>query len=175
MQGAIERWSTWLIKHHLTLPWGRDWPSLLPTQYQLHDCVPSRTAWCYGTPGIARTLWLAGQALGREDVCIVAREALAAVLRRPARQRNIDDPQICHGMAGLLLICLRFAYDDAQACSPWLQEALPLLMADVFSRWKEKKAQMEPGFLTGAVGGALTLIAALTSQEATWDQVLLLS
>lgn len=175
MNEAIERWAVWLVHHQLSLPWGRDWPSVLPTQCHLPDCPPARAAWCYGAPGIARALSLVGRALEEAEIRAIAREALAATLRRPAQQRNIEEPHICHGLAGLLLVCLRFLHDDAQACSPWLQEAVPLLTTHLLTVWNERWAQMEPGFLTGSIGGALTLIAALTTQEAAWDRALLLS
>ncbi|MBA2680954.1 MAG: lanthionine synthetase C family protein [Ktedonobacteraceae bacterium] len=174
LREAIERWSTWLVDQQLAMPWGKDWPSVVPLQLHAKDCSPTRSAWCYGTPGIARALWLAGRALADDSLCALAREALASTLRRPAGERNIDEPQICHGVAGLLLICLHFAHDDA-ASTPGLKEAIPLLTTALCTRWIASYAQMSPGFLTGAVGGALTLIAALTNRESLWDQVLLLS
>lgn len=175
MKDAIERWSTWLIDQQLAMPWGKDWPSVVPTQLHAKDCSPTRSAWCYGTPGIAHALWLAGRALADDALCTHAREALASALRRPALERNIDEPQVCHGLAGLLLICLRFAHDDMIAYTPGLTEAIPLLTTALYTRWIASYSQMSPGFLTGAVGGALTLIAALTNSEPLWDQILLLS
>ncbi|WP_277752743.1 lanthionine synthetase LanC family protein [Streptomyces sp. L2] len=71
---------------------------------------PARSAWCYGAPGVAHALWLAGTALGDHDLHDVATEAMAAVLRRPAHMRFIDSPTFCHGVAGLLQIVLRFAH-----------------------------------------------------------------
>lgn len=169
---AVERWATWLVEQRLDMPWGSDWPAVIPRQLRAQDCPPARSGWCYGTPGIARAIWLAGRALADESLCALAREALASALRR---QHNIDQPQLCHGIAGLLLICLHFAHDDAAGCAPWLEEALPSLRAKVAQRWQESYGHMEPGLLTGAVGGALTLIASFLDQDPLWSQLLMLA
>jgi lantibiotic biosynthesis protein len=175
MLEAIERWSAFLVDQQLDMPWGKDWTGMLPTQLQAKDCPPARSAWCYGAPGIARALWLAGRALANDSLGIIAQEALASVLRRPTEARNIHEPQICHGLAGLLLTCLRFASDDPTACPAWLKEAISQLTVEVSTRWIASYTEMPPTFLTGSVGGALTLIAAMTNRQPLWDQALLLS
>ena len=73
--------------------------------------TPSRAAWCYGSPGIARSLWLAGEALDRDAYRYLAVSAMRDVFRRPVASRRIDAPTFCHGVAGLLAIALRFAND----------------------------------------------------------------
>jgi hypothetical protein len=178
IRAAIERWSTWLISQQVTTLWGKDWPSVRPipsTQDRGEDLTPARAAWCYGTPGIARAIWLAGQALADDSLRIIALEALAATLHRPAQERNIDSSQVCHGLASLLLVCLRFGHDDDATRIPWIHNAIETLTTALLSRWQQEYERLSPGFLTGATGGALTLIAALTHHEPIWDQVLLLS
>ncbi|MBE3558887.1 MAG: lanthionine synthetase C family protein [Ktedonobacteraceae bacterium] len=172
---AIERWSAWLLEQRLNMPWGKDWPAVIPTHLQAKDCLPARSAWCYGAPGIAHALWLAGRALTDDSLCTLARESLAAVFRRPAEARHIDEPQLCHGLAGLLLVCRRMASDDPTACPAWLKEAISQLTTAFTTRWIASSAQMPPTFLSGSVGGALTLLAVMTTDEPLWDQALLLS
>ena len=75
--------------------------------------APARAAWCYGPPGVARALWLAGAASGRSEYCDLAVAAMTAVFERPIPNRRIDSPTLCHGVAGLLQITLRFARDGA--------------------------------------------------------------
>lgn len=169
---AITRWASWLFEQHLDMPWGYDWPGVLPMHLSAQECTPARTAWCYGTPGIARALWLAGRALADESLCTIAYEALASALRR---QHNSDEPLLCHGKAGLLLICLRFAQDTPTEQCIWLNDAITLLCKQLCHQWQEAVGNLEPGFLTGATGFALTLLAALTHQDAWWDKALLLS
>jgi hypothetical protein len=169
---AIERWASWFLEQQIVTDWGIDWPSVIPRGQCASDCAPARAAWCYGTPGIARALWLAGSALDDDSLRASAREALASTLRRP--QRKSDEPHLCHGLAGLLLICLRFADEDPVLAS-WLEDIIASLTTTLHMRWSQMSTQMPPRFLTGSIGGALTLIAALTKQPPCWDQVLVIS
>jgi hypothetical protein len=70
---------------------------------------------------------------------------------------------------------LRFIRDDKTADTWGLKEEISLLTTALYTRWIASCSQMPPSFLTGAVGGALTLLAAITHREPIWDQVLLLS
>ncbi len=105
------------------------WPDIIPLQASraakdwraLHG---TRTAWCDGTPGVARSLWLAGQALEDDNLCQEAVKAIECSLRRPVRLRQINSPTLCHGVAGLLQICLRFAHESE---STIVREHIPLL------------------------------------------------
>jgi Lanthionine synthetase C-like protein. len=170
--GAIERWASWFLEQQIATDWGLDWPSVIPRGQCARDCLPARAAWCYGTPGIARALWLAGNALEDDSLRALAREALASTLRRP--QQKSDEPHICHGLAGLLLICLRFADDDPVSAS-WLEGVISSLTTTLYIRWSNVSALMPPRFLTGSIGGALTLIAAFTKHPPCWDQTPVIS
>jgi hypothetical protein len=113
---AINRLGTWLVRHRTHDRWGVSWPAFVPlgadgVERPTSAREPSRTAWCYGSPGIARALWLAGDALSQPHLQTLAVEAMDAVFRRPVTQRGIDSPTFCHGVAGLLQITLRFAHD----------------------------------------------------------------
>jgi class I lanthipeptide synthase len=64
------------------------------------ELAPTRLAWCYGDPGVAAVLALAGRSFGREDW---EREAVA-VARRAAKRGETEtavvDAGLCHGAAG---------------------------------------------------------------------------
>jgi hypothetical protein len=49
---------------------------------------------------VARTLWLAGDAIGDPALKGIAAAAMEAVLRKPVAERRIDSPSFCHGVAG---------------------------------------------------------------------------
>ncbi len=120
---AIVVIADWLSANRLDDEWGVNWPTAVPLEEvesaadsqlrprERSDWTggPSRSAWCYGSPGVARSLWLAGQALDRPDYRDLAVSAMEAVFRRPVPARMIDSPTFCHGVAGLLAIALRFA------------------------------------------------------------------
>jgi lantibiotic biosynthesis protein len=145
---------------------------------------PSRCAWCYGSPGIARALWLAGEALDRADYRDLAVSAMEAVFRRPISVRWIDSPTFCHGVAGLLAIALRFSHDlGGAAFSDEIASLVQQLLDSYepesllgFRHLEIRDNEMDqPGLLEGAPGVALALLASATGAEPTWDRLFLLS
>jgi hypothetical protein len=198
LTGAIERTADWLCADRFDDRWGVNWPAMLPlVQMDTANGArlqapgagsapdgPSRCAWCYGSPGISRALWLAGEALGREDYRALAVSAMEAVFRRPIAVRRIDSPTFCHGVSGLLGIALRFSHDLGGAAFSAEIGALVRQLLDSFQpqsllgfRHLETKdtAMDQPGLLEGAPGVALALLASATSCEPTWDRLFLLS
>lgn len=176
----------WLLDHRLPESTGDTFPGYAGPGI---ESAPTRLAWCYGDPGVASVLRLAGRSFGREDW---EREALAAA-RRAAKRGESDvsvvDPGLCHGAAGLAHSfhrLFRATGDETfrEAALFWLGKTLGMRQpgrgpggfrsADAGdsspARWSE-----ETGFLTGAAGVGLTLLAALTPVEPEWDRVMLLS
>jgi hypothetical protein len=145
---------------------------------------PSRCAWCYGSPGIARALWLAGEALDRNDYRDLAVSAMQAVFRRPVAVRCIGSPTFCHGVAGLLAIALRFSHDlGGTAFSGEIASLVQQLLDSYdpesllgFRHLETRDTEMDqPGLLEGSPGVALALLASATNVEPTWDRLFLLS
>lgn len=180
---AIRRIVRWLVAQRFADEWGVDWPAAVPVPPGRPEPVRyTRAAWCYGSPGVARALWLAGRALGDDEPCELAVEAMRAVLRRPVERRGIPSPTFCHGVAGLLQIVLRFAGDTGL----FRREAAELVDQILAGYQPERPlayASIEPcdnpvdraGLLDGAPGVALVLLAAATDVEPIWDRLFLLS
>jgi hypothetical protein len=187
---AVRRLADWLVAHRTDDQWGVNWPTAVPLpppgapDPDPAGLVPSRSAWCYGSPGIARALWLAGEALDDAGLRQLAVEAMQAVLRRPVRERQIESPTFCHGVAGLLQILLRFAHDTGSAT---FADAVAELVDQLLAAYEPDRllgyASLEPGtnsvdrpgLLDGAPGVAMTLLAAATDVEPSWDRLFLLS
>jgi hypothetical protein len=195
---ALEYAVQWICEKSLPDNWGINWPTAVQleevntgSEKMLRvadsECAvygPSRCAWCYGAPGIARALWLAGDALGRSDYHEVALEAMSAVFRRPVEARAIPSPTFCHGIAGLLQIALRFANDTR---SPEIAEQSRDLTRQLLEQYSPDsllgfrnlevadREVDQPGLLDGAPGVALALLAAASEVEPTWDRLFLLS
>ncbi|MEV6978833.1 lanthionine synthetase C family protein [Kitasatospora sp. NPDC093806] len=205
---AVRELAEWLVAHRLDDAAGVNWPAVVPLidggaaadggtaadGGAMKDGGPglrvgrpeqtTRAAWCYGSPGIARALWLAGRALGDDGLCGTAVQAMEAVYRRPVPERHIDSPTFCHGVAGLLQVTLRFADDTGL---PVFTEAAADLTEQVLAHVDPARpmgiAALEPGanpvdqpgFLDGATGVALVLLAAATRQEPVWDRAVALS
>jgi lantibiotic biosynthesis protein len=188
LRAAVECTGDWIVRHRTSDQFGLNWPTVVP--YTPDGVISpdrldsSRAAWCYGTPGVARALWLAGRALNDEALRRLAIEGMAAIYRRPIPARCIDSPTFCHGVAGLLQVTLRFAYDTGL---PLFTEAASALCDQLLSLYDPDRSLgfccIEPGgnlidkpdLLDGAPGVVLVLLAASTDVEPTWDRLFLLS
>ena len=185
LREAIRRLADWVVAQQYEDDWGINWPYAVPPDGVEPPSGPTtRAAWCYGGPGVARALWLAGCALQDTDLQDVAIEAMRAVRRRPIEIRRIDAPILCHGVAGLLQIVLRFTNDTdedffAEMVTDLTQQLLDLFEPDSLSGFRNIEPDGgrvdNPGLLEGAAGAALTLLAAATDVEPAWDRLFLLS
>jgi hypothetical protein len=180
---ALHRWAYWLKARHMPDQWGGSWPAAVSVG-STPAPVPAPAGWCYGNPGVARTLWLAGNAL--DDSCLreTALDAIRAVYQRPVSRRGISSPTFCHGVSGLLHITLRFANDTglpdfADAADALLGQLLKSFAEDsVFGfRAYDSEARLvdSPALLDGAAGVALVLLAVTSDQDPSWDRIFLLS
>ena len=64
----------------------------------------TRTAWCYGAGGVARTLQLAGDAVGDDGLRAAGAAALDAMAAQNPETWQLWGPTVCHGYAGLLAV-----------------------------------------------------------------------
>jgi hypothetical protein len=187
---AIQHVARFVADNRITGRYGIDWPTAIPlaadgTWDAAKVVEPSRTAWCYGSPGVARSLWLAGQAIGDSSLMALAVEAMQAVLQRPIPERLIDSPTLCHGVSGLLAIVLRFAQNEGGAasfaggadalCQQLLELYDPERPLGYCSIEPGGNRVDHPGLLDGAPGVALALLGAATTTEPIWDRLFLLS
>jgi lantibiotic biosynthesis protein len=153
------------------------------------DATHGDLAWCAGDAGLAVALLAAGRACGREEWERGAlRLASAAATRFPEDTGGLD-PALCHGTAGLSHLFHRlfqWTGDPAllAAARRWLERTLarrrPGKGVGGFSRRgraRDGRQQWtaDPGFLGGAAGIGLALLAAATPVEPEWDRLLLLS
>jgi hypothetical protein len=190
---AIGRLAAWLATHRADDEWGVNWPTgvgLSPEGDRGSGTAapsaapPAPTGWCYGSPGVARALYLAGIALRKPEYCELAVRAIEAVLRRPASSRRIPSPTFCHGVAGLLEIVLRFANDVP---SETMRDGATALTRQLLALYEPQSLLGfrsvalggvrvdQPGLLDGAPGVALVLIASAREVEPAWDRIFLLS
>lgn len=149
---------------------------------------PARLAWCYGDPGIAATLLVAARA-AREPAW--ERAAIRVGLRAAARSEasaGIRDAGLCHGAAGVAHIFHRFYRTTqekrfADASRRWFARALAMRAPGRgfagFCAWApDAKGTLgwraDAGFLMGAAGITLALLAATDDPEPAWNRVLLL-
>jgi hypothetical protein len=179
---AIHTLATWLRSWTLRDQVGPYWPARVSFEDQTATARPeqlfTRSAWCYGTPGVAAALHRAGTLLQVPDWCAVAVESLRAVLVRDPSQWRLDGPTVCHGQAGLLQVLHRVGVaaaepdlldgarrvaelilDQADPAAPFLfQHRVP----DSPQGWQQATATRAldiAGMLEGAAGTACALLA----------------
>jgi lantibiotic biosynthesis protein len=180
LQNAITNTATWLLAHRVDDGYGMNWPVGISPDRPTAQHAPTRTAWCYGSPGVACALWASAVALGRDDWRQAAGTAMHDALQRPADLQQIDSPGLCHGVAGLLQIALRFYHATAD---DRFAEHIRSLTADLLDRYdpatpygyrvdERDDDANNPGFLEGSAGIAAVLMAASSSHAPVWDRVL---
>jgi len=189
MNAAMQRLGDWLISCQCSDEWGINWPVAVPVSrsplspHQNCRTTPSRGAWCYGAPGIARTLWLLGRAMCCSTYCDCSLAALKAVYSRPYRARQLNSPMFCHGLAGVLQITVRTARDAGlQTLKDSVLELTNRILhaydrTSVYGFRSEGHgpAADDPSVLEGVAGTALALMSAAVPIEPTWDRLFLIS
>ncbi|KKD06493.1 lanthionine synthetase C family protein [Streptomyces sp. WM6386] len=153
---------------------------------RLTPSAPRRPSWCYGTAGLARAQQLAALALG--DTCrqIDAENALVAALTDPEQLKATTDNGLCHGFSGIAHAAARTAEDAHPSTAEKLHAAIPALLAAVIPPDTDPELTATvliqdekggPGFLDGAAGIALALLASSTAAppRSAWDACLLIA
>ncbi|MEV6684549.1 lanthionine synthetase C family protein [Streptomyces sp. NPDC051130] len=184
--GAISRW---LDRWATPQGYGPGWPYWI-TRDELRarqptPAGPARPSWCYGAAGQARAQQLA--ALARKDDIrrYRAETALLTALTDSAHLAATTDISLCHGYAGLAHLAARTAADAHPDTRDRLRAVIPGLLdavvppdttaiAHVAEALLQSADGNGAGFLDGAAGVALAVLAADTGRAATcWDTCLL--
>lgn len=186
---AIARIMALLMRWRAEDSAGPYWPRWVTGDHLRDPAVTAERgpdAWCYGTAGVARTIYLAGLALARDDWQMQAHAVLDGAIAA-ASDRVISDHALCHGWSGLLHIAIRMWLDTGRAA---YRNAVSMLADRVMSGYGSDLAfgfgfpanlagrtLDRPGLLDGAAGIALALSAhASGAAPATpWDSALLLA
>lgn len=174
---AIHTICAWLDQwqhDHADAAW---WPEVIDRS-ELHASAvaipgPQRPSWCYGTPGIARALHLAGLATGDPDRTRRAEQALIGCLTDDRQLARLTDTSLCHGWAGLIHTA-RCAANDAH--NPDLTAAADTAAHRM--RHQQHRPPADDGLLQGATGTALVNDHPAKSRSATqprWDTCLLVT
>ncbi|MGP4103415.1 lanthionine synthetase C family protein [Nonomuraea sp. KM90] len=188
-QAAIERVVDWLLRWQFVDGYGVCWPTVVSLeQHEGRETVPPRYvgSWCYGTPGLARAIQIAGLALNRPDWRQVADRAMLSALERPVEHLNLRSAAICHGWAGLLQTAVRIAADGSEAgervADLAAERTLALFESEAafgfrFPTGRSPASHDGPGLLEGAAGTALSLHGYATGRlpRFEWDAALLLA
>ncbi|MFQ6144442.1 lanthionine synthetase C family protein [Streptomyces seoulensis] len=173
----------WLCEQRLADAPG--WPTVMTTKGAVTGL--GRPSWCYGAPGIARALYLAGTAFGEPRWRHEAVTTLLAVLTAKPGGSLLTDPGLCHGWAGLLHITRLMTTESGVG---ELAEFLPTMTRHLLDLVHEgayplSAREQTPdgaredafGLLSGMAGAALALHAYSTgaAPRSGWDRALLVA
>jgi lantibiotic modifying enzyme len=159
------------------------------------EVTPTRAplGWCHGELGISLALLLAGRLGGEEDWVKEARRLAFAGSQRRRTEPHGWDPCLCHGHTSRAHLFNRWYQQDGderfrQEALYWIERAMALArpgeglggystenLPNVMFQEGIYAHKPLAGFLMGAVGVALALLAAATDCEPGWDRVLLIS
>jgi hypothetical protein len=129
----------------------------------------STQGWCHGDPGVAAALHLAGSAAQEPSW---TRAALATAHRASTRGRMAYHG-LCHGTAGVAHILARLGQRTGDEA---LTGAARAMWEGALAAEPEALAAADgPGWLDGAAGLGLALLAATSPGAPGWDRALLLS
>jgi hypothetical protein len=192
LEGAM----TWFLAHRRPTDSLSHFPGYIPVirpplvLLSANGGLGSRLGWCYGDLGIVAVLFQLGRRAGRHDWLAIAEEILADCLRRRARESSVCDMTLCHGATGIAHIYNRIYNNEGklecrEAALEWFDLALSLrkpgigvggvLTKMIVGQPRQIEWCPNPGFLNGAIGVALSLLAALTPVAPQWDRRLALS
>jgi len=163
--GSISRYSSWIAVGQ--------------------DGEDSRMAWCYGDLGIAAIFQFAGRRMQNPLWLSAARSLSDQCLLRQSNE--VADAALCHGAFGIAHIYNRIYQHNRedifkQTTLDWIHRGLALRKQGVgiagyyaYNPSSTPPECRDASFLSGAVGIALALLAAITPIEPQWDRIMLLS
>ena len=177
---AISTSAKWLFPRALEDEFGLDWP--IAVAFSDLSSGNTQVAWCYGSAGLSRSLWLAATALRDPELGRVAIATLNSVMKRMHHHGMMTNPTFCHGLAGILQMVLRLQNDTGEQLS-FTGELVDALISqydpDLLLAYQDEgpcglRAD-RPGILQGMAGILLVLLAASTECEPAWDRMFALS
>lgn len=163
---------------------GAYWPQDAPLDAYHGSGICAPFAWCNGITGIARALWLAGQALHDDILCTLALECLSEASKRFRKESSLIGPSLCHGLAGMIQTYAHFAHetgmptfsDDIYAMTTRLLELFEADRPFGYRTFGPEYIRFDsPWLFEGAAGVALALLTTVSPKAPSWDRVMLLA
>ncbi|AUO09476.1 hypothetical protein NS115_18160 [Paenibacillus jamilae] len=192
MRADLRRLTEWICRWRVSGEAGTLWPGRVAVEEVLQgELHPSSIrdpwdSWCYGVPGIARSIWLAGQAMHNQEWSAIGLQAYVDIENRIQTMGGLTASTLCHGIGGLLHMVQRMYSDTGHVKLGAIRDELVVAVLDKYAAESKfgyydeyfvngKYEQVdEAGFLTGAAGVALVLASLLCEESPDWDQALLI-
>lgn len=192
LRNEVNELTHWLVKWKVEGEEGIYWPGRVSYEewkqgrlYAENKLFP-RDSWCYGAPGIARSIWLAGQALQNEEWSLIALQAYMDMEERIEDNGGMISATLCHGLAGWLHLIQRMYSETGEPKLGLMRDRLVKKVLDFYDPSSafgyydknlidENMLDIdEAGLLNGASGVAIVLASLLSNESPEWDQILLI-
>jgi lantibiotic biosynthesis protein len=167
---------TWLLRQRIDMD-GVIFPQAVETRYE-----GSRSAWCYGDPGLSVVLKIVSEALPAGNLRQVAAQtaltAAQATLTRQPADAGVVDACLCHGAAGLCYFGRRVQnlFPDlggAGFIRSWYGYISERRRNGPLDYVRPDSPHRDWSFLEGDCGVALALLYSATGRKPVWDERLL--
>lgn len=152
--------------------------------------VPNRAGWCYGSPGIARSIYLAGKAVNDKESIELSLKTIYGLCKMNKDEWMLDSPTICHGYAGLLVVIQAMYEDTKDNRYKYCIDKLSNILLDsykddsIFGFMNIDPKEVKEGvynlveedsitLLQGSVGIILTLLSTIYKPKTDWRNHLL--
>jgi class I lanthipeptide synthase len=182
LEGAVR----WVLSHRLPGHRGACYPASIGPGIETR---PTRLAWCYGDPGVAATVLYAARAAGVEEWERAALDIAIHAASAAPEDAGVQDAGLCHGAFGLAHLYNRIYQAGggdvfADAARLWYRQGLDMRQPERgvagYASWEfgpdmQLDWQADRGFLAGAAGMGLALLAGITSIEPEWDRMLMVA
>lgn len=172
-RSALRRACDWLVEEaYLAAHDFITWPPVGRDGAAVSGLAHRRQAWCYGTPGVAWTLWDAGRVLEDDSLQLLGAEAMRSFCRVFDVDYHIDNHDIgealavCHGAAGTLAVADAFARHASLSEAASLRDDLDQYLLDRVDQIAAI-AQTDMTMLSGA-GGILSVMLTAHGGERSW-------
>lgn len=176
----------WILSATTEDEFGSNWPTVIPVgvdpQIQTLDSH-SRTAWCYGSPGVLMALVLAQRSQPHLKLGSHIEQGIEALASRVANSEGFKTPTLCHGSSGVALILRRLQLEHGFA---GLEEALSRTCESLLEHIDETAPfgvrEVEPDgefvdnptLLNGAAGVALAIHSILADERQSWTRMMMI-
>lgn len=161
------------------------WPQIISGNESDEPQRNSRDDWCCGIPAVARSLYLASQAIKDRALADFAEDTFLKLFSKPEKEWNWMTTNFAWGRAGLLTITYRMAQEtrhphllkEVERQKEDLQRYYSASHSFGFQTVNSRSAEPEwidsPGLFDGATGIALALLLSESRHEQQWDRAFL--
>lgn len=186
LESSIENIRSWLLKNTLEHR-NIEYIPNISLEKNNHRIFNHRDAWCYGTPGVSMAIYISAMTDNNLNIKEKSIELFKNFSKRNPEEHKLISPTICHGFAGMLMLCMRFikyGVDDSEIneitnyvfkkMMNFYKENTTIMFSD-YELIKGKVKKVDKIGLLEGVTGVFLVIQSLLYDENEWDQIFLLS